>query len=267
MTNARAAAAGGTNNDGIGGSADDGGGGGGYNSLNMDLQKLEQVTEAMANEAGSEVEEVVENAFCEDYGLDIPDTFETCGSEECPHWVKGEWSVCHQSRCFGRNTAIQRREVSCRFANDTISRLCPEYEKPISRQECYNERCRGVWRVEPWSEVNKTILLCFLLCFLVLFGLSILLYHLHMYLCRLFVLCVPAVLCFPSVQCNAPCGRQGIKYRILQCVWYGTRRPAGNACKHQNRPAVMKVCKSPPCYAKGKYTSIPKKNKIQMRRI
>ncbi|XP_075149272.1 ADAMTS-like no long nerve cord [Haematobia irritans] len=160
---------------------------------------LETTTEALVHEH----EEIVENALCEDYGLDIPDTFETCGSEECPHWVKGEWSLCHQSRCFGRNTAIQRREVSCRFANDTLSRLCAEYEKPISRQECYNERCKGVWRVEPWSE------------------------------------------------CNAPCGRQGIKYRILQCVWYGTRRPAGNACKHQNRPAVMKVCKSPPCYAKA----------------
>nr|XP_013103894.1 unnamed protein product [Stomoxys calcitrans] len=184
------------------------------NSLNLVEKQMEQFTTPallmqvngnlnQASVESQEVEEVVVNALCEDFGLDIPDTFETCGSEECPHWVKGDWSLCHQSRCFGRNTAIQRREVSCRFANDTISRLCPEYEKPISRQECYNERCKGVWRVEPWSE------------------------------------------------CNAPCGRQGIKYRILQCVWYGTRRPAGNACKHQNRPAVMKVCKSPPCYAKA----------------
>jgi len=55
------------------------------------------------------------------------------------------------------------------------------------------------------------------------------------------------------LQCNAPCGRQGIKYRILQCVWYGSRRPAGNVCKHQPRPAVMKVCKSPPCQAKCEY--------------
>ncbi|XP_058981163.1 protein madd-4 isoform X1 [Musca domestica] len=169
---------------------------------NENLLGMEATTEE-TNEPLEQEEEVVDNAFCEDYGLDIPDTFETCGSEECPRWTKGEWSLCHQSRCFGRNTAIQRREVSCRFANDTVSRLCPEFEKPISRQECYNERCKGVWRVEPWSE------------------------------------------------CNAPCGRQGIKYRILQCVWYGTRRPAGNACKHQNRPAVMKVCKSPPCYAKA----------------
>uniref|UniRef100_A0A1A9ZFE6 PLAC domain-containing protein n=1 Tax=Glossina pallidipes TaxID=7398 RepID=A0A1A9ZFE6_GLOPL len=147
--------------------------------------------------------EVVDNSLCIGYGLSIPDTFETCTTDsECPRWIKGEWTMCQRSRCFGPNTAIQKREVSCRYANDTITSNCSEYEKPISRQECYNERCKGVWRVEPWSE------------------------------------------------CNAPCGRQGIKYRILQCVWYGTRRPAGNACKHQPRPAVMKVCRSPPCYAK-----------------
>lgn len=99
-------------------------------------------------------QEVVDNAACEDYGLDIPDTFESCGSEECPYWFKGDWSLCHQSRCFARNTAIQKREVSCRFANNSIAAACHEYEKPISRQECYNERCRGVWRVEPWSEVK-----------------------------------------------------------------------------------------------------------------
>lgn len=99
-------------------------------------------------------QEVLDNAVCEDYGLDIPDTFETCGTEECPRWLKADWSLCHQSRCFGRNTAIQKREVSCRFANDSLATTCPEYEKPISRQECYNERCRGVWRVEPWSEVS-----------------------------------------------------------------------------------------------------------------
>ncbi|XP_046805038.1 protein madd-4 isoform X2 [Lucilia cuprina] len=169
----------------------------------MEASNIQQQEESQLLTVDEDNQEVVDNALCEDYGLNIPDTFETCGNEECPRWLKSEWTLCHQSRCFGRNTAIQKREVSCRFANDSLATTCPEYEKPISRQECYNERCRGVWRVEPWSE------------------------------------------------CNAPCGRQGIKYRVLQCVWYGTRRPAGNACKHQTRPAVMKVCKSPPCYAKA----------------
>ncbi|XP_054082608.1 ADAMTS-like protein 1 isoform X4 [Zeugodacus cucurbitae] len=147
--------------------------------------------------------ETVDSAYCEDYGLSAPDTFEMCGQEECARWETGEWSLCQRSRCFGRNTAIQKREVKCRFANGTeATAACSVSQRPISRQECYSERCKGVWRVEPWSE------------------------------------------------CNAQCGRQGIKYRILQCVWYGTRRPAGNACRHQPRPAVMKVCKSPPCFAK-----------------
>ncbi|XP_017154493.1 protein madd-4 isoform X1 [Drosophila miranda] len=146
--------------------------------------------------------DVVDNSECTAHGLEMPDTFQSCGNEACPHWTKGEWTLCQQSRCHGRNTAVQRREVGCRYENGTVGTACDEYEKPLPRQECYNERCKGVWRVEPWSE------------------------------------------------CNAPCGRQGIKYRILQCVWYGSRRPAGNVCKHQPRPAVMKVCKSPACQVK-----------------
>ncbi|XP_067620933.1 protein madd-4-like isoform X2 [Eurosta solidaginis] len=147
--------------------------------------------------------ETVANTHCEDYGLSMPDTFEVCGQEECARWEIGEWSLCQRSRCFGSNTAIQKREVKCRYVNgsEAVTTACSLTQRPISRQECFSERCKGVWRVEPWSE------------------------------------------------CNAQCGRPGIKYRILQCVWYGTRRPAGNACRHQPRPAVMKVCKSPPCYA------------------
>lgn len=125
------------------------------NLIQGDNEEEEEVEPVVEDDTNEDNHEVVDNAICEDYGLDIPDTFETCGTEECPRWLKGNWSVCHQSRCFGRNTAIQKREVSCRFANDTIAQTCTEYEKPISRQECYNERCRGVWRVEPWSEVNK----------------------------------------------------------------------------------------------------------------
>ncbi|XP_064554227.1 protein madd-4 isoform X1 [Drosophila montana] len=146
--------------------------------------------------------DIVENAQCRAQGLDMPDTFQSCGNEPCPHWTKGDWTLCQQSRCHRRNTAVQRREVSCRYENGSAGIACDEYERPTARQECYNERCKGVWRVEPWSE------------------------------------------------CNAPCGRQGIKFRILQCVWYGSRRPAGNVCKHQPRPAVMKVCKSAPCQSK-----------------
>ncbi|XP_049815817.1 protein madd-4-like [Schistocerca nitens] len=53
-------------------------------------------------------------------------------------------------------------------------------------------------------------------------------------------------------ECTATCEMQGIKYRILQCVWYGTKKPAGNACRGQPRPSVMKMCKGPPCTQKRK---------------
>ncbi|XP_015837335.1 protein madd-4 isoform X3 [Tribolium castaneum] len=48
-------------------------------------------------------------------------------------------------------------------------------------------------------------------------------------------------------ECSADCEMQGFKYRILQCVWYGTKKPAGTACKDLPRPPVMKTCKGPPC--------------------
>lgn len=50
-----------------------------------------------------------------------------------------------------------------------------------------------------------------------------------------------------SAQCTAPCNRDGFQSRILQCVWYGSTRPAGNACRDQQRPQVMRPCKGPPC--------------------
>ncbi|XP_021700693.1 ADAMTS-like protein 1 isoform X1 [Aedes aegypti] len=141
----------------------------------------------------------VDNSLCEDAGLVIPETVEKCGNVDCPRWVSTEWSLCLQSKCFAWHTALQKRDVFCKFGNVSSSDRCDDLEKPVTKQECYNEMCKGVWRVEPWSE------------------------------------------------CNAACGGQGIKYRILQCVWYGTKKPAGNACRDQPRPAVMKVCKGPPC--------------------
>jgi len=96
----------------------------------------------------------VDNSECSAHGLELPDLFRSCGNEACPQWSKAEWSPCQRSRCHGRNTAIQRREVACRYDNGTVGSACDEYERPAMRQECYNERCKGVWRVEPWSEVG-----------------------------------------------------------------------------------------------------------------
>lgn len=55
------------------------------------------------------------------------------------------------------------------------------------------------------------------------------------------------------LQCSASCDGQGVKYRVLQCVWYGTRKPAGSACAVKPRPPLMKACKGPPCPKSGTY--------------
>lgn len=98
----------------------------------------------------------VDNNFCEDAGLSVPETVEKCGNVECPRWETTEWTQCAQSKCFALHTALQRRDVFCRFGNDTggsSGTMCDENEMPVSKQECYSEKCKGVWRVEPWSEV------------------------------------------------------------------------------------------------------------------
>ncbi|XP_046398762.1 ADAMTS-like protein 1 isoform X4 [Ischnura elegans] len=143
----------------------------------------------------------VDGNLCEDAGLSTPTTIQKCGMEECPRWRTDHWTSCEESRCFTWNTAMQRREVTCQLPNGSSvdAHLCSERNKPPQRQECYNEKCKGTWKVGEWSE------------------------------------------------CAAPCETQGIKYRILQCVWFGTKKPAGNACRDQPRPSVMKVCKGRPC--------------------
>lgn len=97
----------------------------------------------------------VDNALCEDAGLSLPEVVEKCGGVECSHWTTGEWTPCLTSRCLSRHRAAQIREVNCHSVNGSASEACDESERPIARQECENERCKPVWRVENWSEVRK----------------------------------------------------------------------------------------------------------------
>lgn len=57
---------------------------------------------------------------------------------------------------------MQRRDVECKLPNDTVvdPMLCDEAEKPPVRLECYNDRCKGTWRVGEWSEVECTEEVC-----------------------------------------------------------------------------------------------------------
>lgn len=97
----------------------------------------------------------VDSILCKDAGLSEPETFEKCGGEECAQWVTGEWTLCLQSRCYRRNKAIQDRNVQCIFPNNTESDSCDPSEKPITRQECDNQRCMPAWRVVgDWTDVG-----------------------------------------------------------------------------------------------------------------
>ncbi|CAK9806200.1 Protein madd-4 [Anthophora quadrimaculata] len=152
---------------------------------------------------------VIGATLCEDAGHMVPQKVRPCGFGECPQWHTTEWTPCETSRCFNWKTAMQRRDVTCRMVEgmgnnqQNITLLdpnkCDDTTRPLQRQECYNDACKGVWRVGEWSE------------------------------------------------CTASCEEDGIKYRILQCVWYGTKKPAGNACRDIPRPPVMKTCRGPPC--------------------
>ncbi|XP_060823281.1 protein madd-4-like [Bombus pascuorum] len=152
---------------------------------------------------------VIGAILCEDAGHPVPQKVRPCGFGKCPQWHMTEWTPCETSRCFNWKTAMQRRDVTCRLVDDmengqqNITLLdpnkCDDITRPLQRQECYNDACKGVWRVGEWSE------------------------------------------------CTASCEEDGIKYRILQCVWYGTKKPAGNACRDIPRPPVMKTCRGPPC--------------------
>lgn len=54
-------------------------------------------------------------------------------------------------------SAMQRRDVVCQTSNGTEVdvHMCDETERPIQRQECYNDKCKGTWKVGEWSEVSN----------------------------------------------------------------------------------------------------------------
>lgn len=163
----------------------------------------------VANSTRSPARTVIGATLCEDAGHPVPQKVRPCGFGKCPQWHATEWTPCEASRCFNWKTAMQRRDITCRLMGDNENdqqnvtlldtNKCDDATRPLQRQECYNDACKGVWRVGEWSD------------------------------------------------CTASCEEDGIKYRILQCVWFGTKKPAGNACRDIPRPPVMKTCKGSPC--------------------
>ena len=110
---------------------------------------------------------VIGATLCEDAGHAVPQKVRPCGFGKCPQWHMTEWTPCETSRCFNWKTAMQRRDVTCRLVEDmengqqNITLLdpskCDDTTRPLQRQECYNDACKGVWRVGEWSEVLNNI--------------------------------------------------------------------------------------------------------------
>lgn len=52
---------------------------------------------------------------------------------------------------------MQKREVTCEYANGTEveASFCDQTDKPTLKQECYNDKCKGTWKVGEWSEVRS----------------------------------------------------------------------------------------------------------------
>ena len=130
--------------------------------------------------------QVVPHAFCLDAGLSASPTSQPCGLIECPQWrttswqdVRAAYSVhvyrtscsqtaltalslqCETSECFGLDTAVQRRQVTCAFLNDsTVSdEQCTSagMARPRDGRDCVNYKCKAVWTTGPWSQVQQTI--------------------------------------------------------------------------------------------------------------
>ncbi|XP_055947307.1 protein madd-4-like isoform X3 [Argiope bruennichi] len=178
-------------------------------------------------------------------------------------WILTDWSPCSKS-CGA--SGIQVRSSQCFVRLNNVSKpvdssLCEDagLPAPTNVQSCGYEDCPH-WETAPWSPCLETQ--CFTW---------------HTSYEKRAIFCrssngtdLPLSLCDEKTrprrkrecynskcrstwrvgewsECTATCSRQGFQSRILQCVWYGSSRPAGNACRDQQRPIVMRPCKGPPC--------------------
>lgn len=178
-------------------------------------------------------------------------------------WMVTPWSKCSQS-CG--STGFQMRASQCfvRLNNVTKSvdtSLCIDagLQPPIIMQKCGMTECPH-WETGPWSECSESS------CFTWNSA-----HQKREVTCRLANgtdvddnncddktrprrrrkcinnQCRGTWIVGEWSECTATCGNQGFQTRILQCVWFGTRRPAGNACRSQPRPTVLRSCKKPQC--------------------
>lgn len=48
-------------------------------------------------------------------------------------------------------------------------------------------------------------------------------------------------------KCTIACGDSGFQSRLVQCVWFGTKKIAKSACRDKPRPINVRPCRGPPC--------------------
>ncbi|UYV76873.1 ADAMTSL1 [Cordylochernes scorpioides] len=201
-------------------------------------------------------------------------------------WVASEWGPCTQA--CGGSEGHQVRSAQCLVTLHNVSRsvdanLCEDagLSPPSTVRPCGREDCPR-WESGPWSQCNE--------CFTWRTAVQ-----------RRDVFCraangsdVDTAQCDPGTkprrrrecaserctgvwrvgdwsECTVTCGTRGFQSRILRCVWFGTERAAGHACRDQPRPTVMRPCRGPPCEAlsncvdKSKYCSLARN--LQMCRL
>ncbi|XP_035704194.1 uncharacterized protein LOC110844169 isoform X2 [Folsomia candida] len=140
-------------------------------------------------------------------------------------WVVGEWTECLDVECFNWNTALKRRQVSCEYPNGTSVPLMlnnngerfdvadqPEEEEDRVHRQCNPEE-KPVEAIECYNPK-----------------------------------CLGTWHTYAWSFCKvSQCGSTGFRTRVLQCLWYGSGRPAGHACHALPRPLVKKNCQGTPC--------------------
>ncbi|GIY96526.1 ADAMTS-like protein 1 [Caerostris extrusa] len=81
------------------------------------------------------VSKPVDSTLCEDAGLSVPSTLQSCGYEDCPHWETAPWSQCLESQCFTWHTSYERRAIYYRSAKQDGPPLSHCDEKTRPRRE------------------------------------------------------------------------------------------------------------------------------------
>ncbi|XP_025832890.1 protein madd-4 isoform X3 [Agrilus planipennis] len=211
----------------------------------------------------TEIPELDETAFTSQMGASsgiVPTEMTTF------RWFATKWSSC--SETCGKD-GFQIRTFQCAIVSGNITKfvnntLCEESGVKIPKimKKCETEPC-SFWNASHWTPCNVSK--CFKLNTAI---------QRREVICQLEsgevvnprkcdsnnkppyrqechnVNCKGKWIGSPWSACSAACDSNGFKYRIIHCVWIGTKRIAGNVCNNQKRPSVIKKCKGSPCYTK-----------------